>query len=80
MKNKRIAALLSLLFPGLGHLYLGKYVNAAIFIAGATALWYVMVIKGRYLFDILHSRFLLVAAALAFIYLYSTLHAYRQAK
>lgn len=80
MTRRFVALLLSLLFPGFGHLYLGKYTDALVFIAGAAALWYTIFIKGRYLFDILQPRFLLVAAALAFIYLYSALHAYRQAR
>ncbi|MBI3075039.1 MAG: hypothetical protein HYY92_02405 [Parcubacteria group bacterium] len=42
MKNKKISALLSLLFPGLGHLYIGKYADGAVFFVAAAFLWYVM--------------------------------------
>ena len=35
MKNKKVAAFLSLLFPGFGHLYIGKYIDAIVFITGA---------------------------------------------
>src|SRR3989344_3193032 len=42
MKNKKISALLSLLFPGLGHLYIKKYVDGAVFIVATAFLWYVM--------------------------------------
>src|SRR3989338_10014671 len=43
MKNKKISALLSLLFPGLGHLYIKKYVDGAVFIIATAFLWYVMI-------------------------------------
>src|SRR3989344_1262425 len=43
MKNQKISALLSLLFPGLGHLYIKKYVDGAVFIIATAFLWYVMI-------------------------------------
>src|SRR3989338_10503542 len=42
MKNKKISALLSLLFPGLGHLYIKKHVDGTVFIVATAFLWYVM--------------------------------------
>ena len=42
MKNKKISALLSLLFPGLGHLYIKKYTDGTVFIIATVFLWYVM--------------------------------------
>src|SRR3989338_10549710 len=42
MKNKKITVLLSLLLPGLGHLYIKKYVDGIVFIAAAAFLWYAM--------------------------------------
>ena len=43
MKNRSVAALLSLLFPGLGHLYIKKYADGAVFIIATAFLWYVMI-------------------------------------
>ena len=42
-KSKKTSALLSLLFPGLGHLYIGKYTDGAVFIIATAFLWYVMI-------------------------------------
>lgn len=78
MKNKRVAAILSLLFPGLGHLYIGQYVDAAVFAAGAGVLWYAFYIRGYYYMTIANSRAYLILGALFFVYLYSTFDAYRK--
>jgi radical SAM protein with 4Fe4S-binding SPASM domain len=43
MKNKKTSAILSLLFPGLGHLYIKKYADGAVFVVAAVFLWYVMI-------------------------------------
>lgn len=80
MKSKPLVVFLSLLFPGLGQLYLGKYVDAVVFIAGTSVLWYALIIKGRYLLDILTPRFWLVISALVIIYLFSLLNALRSAR
>src|SRR3989344_3794526 len=42
MKNQKNSALLSLLFPGLGHLYIKKYADGLVFIIATAFLWYVM--------------------------------------
>lgn len=70
MKDKKVTALLSLLFPGFGHLYVGKYVDAVVFIAGAGFLWYAFFLKGYYL----------VLGALITVYLFSIFDSYRKTK
>lgn len=80
MKNKKISALLSLLFPGLGHLYIGKYADAVVFIAGAGVLWYAFFLRGYYLMTTANPRYYLVLGALIFIYLFSIFDAYRKTK
>ncbi|MEK7565773.1 MAG: hypothetical protein AAB506_01880 [Patescibacteria group bacterium] len=80
MKDKKVAALLSLLFPGVGHLYIGKYADAGIFIAGAGILWSALYLRGYYLMINADPRYYLVLGALIFIYLFSIFDAYRKAK
>lgn len=80
MKNKKVAALLSLLFPGLGHLYIGKYVDAIVFILGVGFLWYAFFIRGYYLMMSADPRYYLVLAALVFVYLFSIFDAYKKTK
>lgn len=78
MKDKKVAALLSLLFPGFGHLYIGKYVDAVVFIIGAGVLWYAFYIRGYYYMTIANPRAYLILGALIFVYLYSIFDAYRK--
>lgn len=80
MKDKKVAALLSLLFPGLGHLYIGKYVDAVVFMAGAGVLWYAFFLKGYYLKSVGDPRFYLVLGALIVVYLYSIIDSYLKTK
>lgn len=78
MKNKKVAAFLSLLFPGLGQLYIGNYVDAVVFIAGGGVLWYAFYRKGYYYMTIGNPRAYLILAALIFVYLYSIFDAYKK--
>lgn len=80
MKNKQISVLLSLLFPGFGHLYIGKYTDAVVFIAGAGVLWYAFFLKGYYLKSVGDPRFYLVLGALIVVYLYSIIDSYIKTK
>ena len=80
MKNKKIAVLLSLLFPGLGHLYIGQYIDGIVFLAGAGVLWYAFFIRGYYLMMSANPRYYLVLAALVFVYLFSIFDAYKKTK
>lgn len=80
MKNKNISALLSLLFPGLGHLYIGKYVDAVVFVIGAGVLWYAFFVKGFSIMAGSNPKSYLVLGALIFVYLLSIFDAYRKTK
>lgn len=80
MKDKKVAILLSLLLPGLGHLYVGKYVDAVVFIAGAGVLWYALFLRGYFLMMSANPRYFLVLGALIFVYLFSILDVYRKTK
>lgn len=80
MKNNKISALLSFLFPGFGHLHIGKYADAAIFIFGAGFLWFVVFYRGSYLAILNELRSFLVWGALIFIYLYAIIDAYLKTK
>lgn len=80
MKKKKVAVLLSLLFPGLGHLYIGKFVDAVVFIAGAGFLWFALSRRSSYLMTFDNPRSFLVWSALFFIYLYAAVDVYRKTK
>ena len=80
MKNKNISALLSLLFPGLGQLYIGKYIDAVVLMAGASVLWFAIFRRGYYLMTFDNPKSFLVWGALGIIYLYSIFDAYRKTK
>ena len=80
MKNKKISALLSFLFPGLGHLYIGKYVDAVVFIFGAGFLWFAIFYHSSYLATFNNPRSFLVWGALTFVYFYAIIDAYLKTK
>ena len=80
MKNNKISALLSLLFPGLGHLYIGKYVDAMVFMLGSGFLWFAIFYRSSYLANFNDLRSFLVCGALAFIYIYAIINAYLKTK
>ena len=69
MKSKRMAGLLSLIFPGLGHLYAGRYTDGIVFLLGAGALWGAIVLKGSYLFEMGGLRALVFWGGLLAVYL-----------
>ncbi len=78
MKNKKISAFLSVLFPGLGHFYIGKYIDGAIFFTVAGALWYAIWYKSTMLIYFNNSRSFLVWGGLFFIYLFSIVSSFRK--
>lgn len=80
MKNKKISILLSLLFPGLGHLYIGKYVDGICFIAGTAVLYYALFARSWYLMTLNNPRSFLVWGTLVFIYLYAIVSSYIKTK
>lgn len=81
MKDKKVAALLSLLFPGLGHLYIGKYIEAVVFIAATSFLYYAVFVKSYLLLTFQASpKAILVFVSIIFIYLYAIIDAWRKTK
>lgn len=78
MKDKKIAALLSLLFPGLGHLYIGKYIDGAVFLIIALFLWFITFLRSELIFQF-SNQTVIVLLALIGIYLYSIFDSYRKA-
>lgn len=80
MKNKNIAALLSLLFPGLGQLYIGKWVDGIVFLVAAAFIWIVILTVRPHLQAFDNPRALIIWLGLISIYLYSIIDAYRKTK
>lgn len=80
MKNKVLAGLLSLIFPGLGHLYASRYIDGVVFLLGAGVLWTVIVLKGSYLFEIEGLRTLIFWGGFIAVYLYALIDIVRKIK
>lgn len=80
MKNPKVAALLSLIFPGLGQFYIRHYVDGVVFLAGTGVLWFVIFYRRSYLMTFDNVNSYLVWGALVFIYLYSMANAYFKSK
>jgi TM2 domain-containing membrane protein YozV len=78
MKNPKVAALLSLIFPGFGQLYIGQWINAIVFLVAAGFLWGIIITRDPVLFSYLEAKAVIVQGALIFIYLYSIFDAYRK--
>ncbi len=76
MNNRKTCILLSFLFPGFGHLLIGKYVNAVVFMFAAGFLWFAIFYRSSTLATFNNPRSFLVWAALIFIYLYSIIDAW----
>lgn len=77
MKNKKVAALLSLLFPGLGHLYIGKYIDGAVFLIAALFLWFIAFLRSELILQF-NNQTVIVLLALIGIYLYAIFDSYRK--
>jgi len=78
MKNKKVAALLSLLFPGLGHLYIGKYIDGIIFLLAGLFLWFVAYLKSELIFQFNNQAVIILVALIGF-YLYTIFDSYKKA-
>ncbi len=70
MKNKKTAVLLSLLLPGLGHLYLKKYFDGIILSVVTIFVWIVLYFVSTSM-NIFAGRALVVTLGLVFLYIYS---------
>lgn len=80
MKSKTLAGLLSLIFPGLGHLYAGRYTDGVGFLLGAGVLWGAIVLKGSYLFEMGGLRALIFWGGFIAVYLYALVDIVRKVK
>lgn len=85
MKNRKVAAFLSLLFPGLGHLYLGHYVDGVIFVIATAFLYYIAFFLKKsgsvnpQALNFSSPRSYIFWAGVIFIYLYAIIDSYRKA-
>jgi len=79
-KNKTLAGLLSLVFPGLGHLYIGRYADGAVYLLGTGVLWAVIVLKGSYLLEMGGLRALVFWGGFMAVYLYALVDVIRKIK
>lgn len=80
IKSKILAGLLSLIFPGLGHLYAGRYIDGVVFLLGAGVLWGVIVLKGSYLFEMGGLQALIFWGGFIVVYLYAFIDISRRVK
>ncbi len=80
MKNKKLAGLLSVIWPGLGHLYMGRYTDGIVFMLGAGALWAVIAIKSSYLFEMGGLRTLIFWGGFIAVYSYALLDIIKKVK
>lgn len=80
MKNKKLAGLLSVIWPGLGHLYMGRYTDGIVFMAGALVLWGVILIKSSYLWEMGDLRTLIFWGGFIAVYLYALVDVVKKVK
>ena len=79
MKNKKIVYLLSLLFPGLGHLYLRKYTDGIMFALGIGFLWYALFAENSQAMNFDSPRSYIFWAGFAAIYIFAFIDSYIKA-
>ncbi len=70
MKNKKTAILLSVIFPGLGHLYLRKYFDGIVLAGVAILAWIILYYMSTSM-SIFHGRALVITLGFIFLYVYS---------
>lgn len=80
MKNRMLAGLLSLIFPGLGHLYVGRYADGLGFLFGAGVLWAALLLKGSYLLEMGGLRALIFWGGFITVYLSALVDIVRKVK
>lgn len=76
-KDPKISLLLSLLFPGLGHLYLKQYIDALVFLIATAFLWFA-VYKSPYTQDTDSLNFYVLWGGVIIVYLYAIFDALRK--
>ncbi|MBI5369679.1 hypothetical protein HZA85_00585 [Candidatus Uhrbacteria bacterium] len=74
-KNKYIVCLLSLLFPGLGHLYLRDYSDGIVFILGAGFLWFALFAENSQAMNFESIRSSIFWIGFAIVYVFALVHA-----
>jgi len=77
-KDPKVAALLSLIFPGLGHFYLGRFFNGSAFMVAAGILW-LAIFSRRQMLTVINPVSLLFWFAMAAVYFYAAVECYRRA-
>lgn len=78
MKSKKLAGLLSVIWPGLGHLYLRRYTDGIVFLAGAGVLWAVILIKSSYLWEMGGIKGLIFWGGFIVVYIYALIDVLRK--
>lgn len=79
MKNKKLAGLLSVLWPGLGHVYMGRYPDGIVFMVGSVVLWGVILVKSSYLWE-MGVRGMIFWTGLAVVYVYALVDVVKKVK
>ena len=79
-KNPKIALILSILFPGLGHLYLGQYLDSVVLICSTGFLWYAMLAKTSMALKFDSPRAYIFWLGFVAVYLIAAISAYKSAK
>ena len=77
-KNPKIAVLLSLIFPGLGHFYLGQFFDGSAYVVAAGILW-LAILTRRQMLTVVNPVSLLFWFAMAAVYFYAAAECYRRA-
>lgn len=80
MQKPLTAALLSLLFPGLGHFYLKKYADGVVILLITLFLWGVYFIKGYRFTYVAPVRRFIFWGGLGLLYFYALVDTYWKAK
>lgn len=80
LKNKKIALILSILFPGLGHLYIGQYLDGVVLIAATGFLWYAMLAKTSMAFHFDSPRAYIFWLGFVAVYLIAAISAYKSTR
>lgn len=79
-KDPKLSVFLSLLFPGLGHLYLGQYLDGVVLICATGFLWYAMLAKTSMAFHFDSPRAYIFWLGFVAVYLIAAISAYKSAR
>ncbi len=79
MKNKKLAGFLSVIWPGLGHVYMGRYADGIVFMAGSGVLWAILLIKASYLLE-MDVQGMILGTGFGMVYVYALVDVLRKRK